>query len=79
MNAGELIKARNEIDEEMMELSKKIYNLKSVKENYEYEIWTKCSHEWITDPNASCDDLCKRSCKKCKLSVQPRIPIFKEN
>jgi hypothetical protein len=74
MNADELIKARNEVDGEMMKLSKKMYNLKNVKENYEYEIWSRCEHEWVTDPNTSSDDLCKRSCKKCNLSVKPIVP-----
>tara|TARA_B000000557_G_scaffold226520_1_gene197006 strand:- start:171 stop:410 length:240 start_codon:yes stop_codon:yes gene_type:complete len=73
MDTKELIKARNEIDTEMIELSKKIRELEKVKSDYEYELWNKCEHIWVNEDDGGNVGWTPKVCSKCRLSsVEPR-------
>ena len=73
MDTKELIKARNEIDTEMIELSKKIRELQQVKIDYEFELWNKCEHIWVNDDDSG-GGWTPKVCSKCRLSSCPPRP-----
>ena len=70
MDADELIKARNEIDTEMIQLSIKIKQLQATKIEYECEIWEKCDHSWVRDDDCGVG-WTPKSCSTCRLSSCP--------
>jgi hypothetical protein len=71
-NADNLIKARNEIDTEIIKLSKKIRKLQELKKEYECELWNKCDHIWVKQDQGMVG-WTPKICSKCDLSaLQPR-------
>ena len=71
-NAEDLIKARNEIDREVIKLSKKIRELQNQKKECEFELWNKCEHIWVKQDDGMVGSTPK-ICSKCNLSaLQPR-------
>jgi len=72
MDANTLIQSRNEIETEMIQLSRKLKELQDIKNEYECELWDKCEHIWVRQDDG-CVGWTPRICSKCKLSaLQPR-------
>ena len=64
---NDLLNYNTKLLHETYELKKKIKEIENKITKNEKQIWENCTHEWIRDPNANFDDICKHYCKKCKL------------
>ena len=72
MDAESLIKARNDIESELEQLSRKIKELQEVKNDYECELWDKCEHIWVRQDDCGRVGWNPRICSKCQLlDLQP--------
>jgi len=61
---------KNRIDNlktRVFRLYNEIDDLKQEISSIESELWHSCQHEWVRDPWANFDDLCKHICNHCGL------------